>query len=92
MRKRYRVLILAAIIAAVVVPVGFALSQEADSPTIAPVAPGEAVVATIATATPVVLTGEHASGFEMPSIPDGAKLLVIGTVLCGIAAAMRRAA
>jgi hypothetical protein len=80
MRKRYRVLLLAALVAAFVVPVGFALSLDS-----APVA------------TQIVLAGVVApkvlpSWSFVPSwsMPDSAKLLFVGTVLFGLAAAVRK--
>jgi hypothetical protein len=80
MRKRYRVFLLAALVAAFVVPVGFALSLDS-----APVA------------TQIVLAGVVApkvlpSWSLLPSwsMPDSAKLLFVGTVLFGLAAAVRK--
>ena len=72
MRKRYRVLVLAAIAAALVVPVGFALSLEAPMP---------------AQSSSAVVTS--APLFE--SVPDGAKLFLVGTTLVGLAAFVRKA-
>ena len=93
MRKRFRVLILAAIIAAVVVPVGFALSREADSARMTPQLKGATVVASSITAAPVVVHTDNSPAFaDLPSLPDGAKLLFVGTALFGVAAAMRRSA
>lgn len=89
MRKRYRVLLLAAIVAAVIVPVGFALSLEAEPP----IAPMHApmIIATASTAAaPALVRTEPA--FADVSVPDGAKLFVVGTMLFGLAAAVRRAA
>jgi hypothetical protein len=74
MRKRYRVLFLAALVAALVVPVGFALSLDS-----APVAT-EFVYSAVA--SPSILPSW--------SMPDAAKLFVVGTVLFGLAAAVRR--
>jgi hypothetical protein len=92
MRTRFRVLLLAAIIAAIGVPVGFALSREADAVAITPHLQGAAVVASAIAPAPVVVARDRsASTFAMPSLPDGAKLLFVGTVLFGLAAAMRRA-
>jgi len=92
MRKRFRVLVLAAIIAAVGVPVGFALSREADPVGVTPHMPGAAVVAsTIPVAPSAMARDRSASTYSLPSLPDGAKLLFVGTVLLGVAAAMRRA-
>ena len=80
MRKRYRVLLLAALVAAFVVPVGFALSLDS-----APVAT-QIVRAGVA---PHVLP----SWSLLPSwsMPDSAKLFVVGSVLFGLAAAVRKA-
>jgi hypothetical protein len=92
MRKRFRVLVLAAIVAAIGVPVGFALSREADSVAVTPHVPGAAVVASTLAVAPNVM-GRHrsASMLSLPALPNGAKLLFVGTVLFGVAAAVRRA-
>jgi hypothetical protein len=93
MRKRFRILVLAALLAAIGVPVGFALSRETDSVPVAPHIQGAAIVAsTIATTAVVVGSDNTVSVPFMPSLPDGAKLFFVGTVLFGLAAAMRRAA
>ena len=77
MRKRYRVLLLAALVAALVVPVGFALSLD-----------------TTPVATQLVY-GNLLPGAAAPptfgwTLPDAAKLLGVGTLLFGLAAAVRR--
>jgi ABC-type anion transport system duplicated permease subunit len=91
MRKRYRVLLLAAIVAAVVVPVGFALSLE-SAPSAVHV-PTATVVAAApsAVAMPTLVHAESPTDLPRP-VPDGAKLLVVGTMLFGLAAVVRRAA
>jgi len=94
-RKRYRVLVFAAIVAALVVPVGYALSIEPQ-----PIAKyaRNTVVTTAATsvmASPVAIradagrtvVGEAAGWAE----PDSAKLLLVGTILLGLAAMVRKA-
>jgi hypothetical protein len=70
MRKRYRVLLLAALVAAFIVPVGFALSLDS-----APVA------------TPIVRVG-----VVSPKVfpPWSAWPFVVGTILFGLAAAVRK--
>lgn len=73
MRKRYRVLVLAALVAALVVPVGFALSLESPVPR-----------------TPMSSTAVDASVLLYP-VPDAAKLLLVGTMLFGLAAFVRKA-
>jgi hypothetical protein len=92
-RKRYRVLMLAALAAALVVPVGFALSLES--------APGwrtarpavfatHAVVASSSVAVPTSSSTDITPSFSHP-LPDAAKLLIVGSVLIGLAAAVRKA-
>jgi hypothetical protein len=76
MRKRYRVLILAALVAALVVPVGFALSLESPSPRTRTSSSSTAVISAAALLEPV---------------PDSAKLFLVGTMLFGLAAFVRKA-
>jgi hypothetical protein len=93
MRKRFRVLMLAALVAALVVPVGFALSLES--------APGwrtthpAAFASDVSTfAASVVVPVSTATGvthsFARPFL-DATKLLVVGSVLIGLAAVVRKA-
>jgi hypothetical protein len=75
MRKRYRILGLAALVAALIVPVGFALSLESPAPRV-----------------PVSSAAVNPPAAVLPSpLPDSAKLLVVGTVLFGLAAFVRKA-
>jgi hypothetical protein len=100
MRKRYRVFILAAIVAALVVPVGYALSLEPQS-TAARIARTSLVTAPSAAvvASPVIVHANpagvalHASAVSppVPTVPDAGKLLFVGTVLLGLSALVRRA-
>jgi hypothetical protein len=88
MRKRYRVLILAGAVAALVVPFGFALSLESRpfaSPT-----PDAMITASATVTAPALTRAYEPSPFPVGPVPDGVKLFVIGTVLFGLAAAMRR--
>jgi uncharacterized membrane protein YgdD (TMEM256/DUF423 family) len=93
MRKRYRVFIFAALVAALVVPVGYALSidstQHATRTRYAAVIP----TAATAVAAPVMIrpTGSAAPSDLLWPVNDAAKLLCIGTVLFGLAAAVRKA-
>jgi hypothetical protein len=77
MRKRYRVLLLSALVAAFVVPVGFALSLD-----------------TTPVATQLVYGGLLPGAVAAPAMPwtmpDAAKLLGVGTLLFGLAAAVRK--
>ena len=76
MRKRYRVLFLAALVAAFVVPVGFALSLD-----------------TTPVATQLVYgisSPARSRRLDLWTLPDAAKLLGVGTLLFGLAAAVRR--
>jgi hypothetical protein len=91
MRKRFRVTLLAAIIAAVVVPVGFALSRESDIMAIQH--RNGAALAASTIVTPVTVPIAKSAGIPfLADLPDGAKLIFVGTVLFGLAAAMRRVA
>lgn len=90
MRKRFRVLILAAIVAAVVVPVGFALSLD-SGPVVTNLTPSPASIVASSSAAPVVVNPGGGMPL-MPDIPDGAKLFAVGTMLFGLAAAVRKAA
>ena len=81
---------LAATVAALVVPVGFALSLES--------APESRVqYAALATGTPTVAVppliapAESAAASILHPLPDGAKLFVVGGALFGLAAVVRRA-
>jgi hypothetical protein len=89
MGKRMRILIFAAIVAAIVVPVGFALSLE-SSERAGAAAHGVAPMsqAVIDRSPVVATTGPTVMAF--PDVPEGAKLLAIGTALFALAAAMRR--
>lgn len=93
MRKRYRVLIFAACVAALAVPLGFALSLESSSATvIAPQVSDVAIVAASAKSSSIYTAAVEPAGTRfVPPLPDGAKLLFVGTALFGLAAAMRRA-
>jgi hypothetical protein len=89
MRKRTRVLLLIALVAAIIVPVGFALSLESGERAVSAVH-GVVPVAQIRTANAPVVATTTSAMTSLPEVPEGAKLLVIGTGLFGLAAAMRR--
>jgi hypothetical protein len=74
MRKRYRVLLLWAVVAALIVPVGFALSLDSTP------------IATQVVHSAVVVPAVRPSW----SMPDPARLFFVGTVLFALAAAVRR--
>ena len=78
MRKRYRVLLFA-VLAALVVPVGFALSL--DSTPVAAQFVHQALLPGAVAAPALPWTW---------SMPDAAKLLGVGTLLFGLAAAVRK--
>jgi len=89
MRKRIRILLFAALVAAIVVPLGFALSLESTDRS-TPASRGVAPIAQVRmTHSPIVAT-TTAAVTAWPEVPEGAKLFVIGTALFGLAAAMRR--
>ena len=84
MRKRFRVLLLAAVAAAFIVPVGFALSLDP-----APHTRASAHGATDVVPVMLVVSNSSLSALLDP-IPDSAKLLLAGTTLFGLAAAVRK--
>jgi hypothetical protein len=92
MRKRIRILLLASLVAAIVVPVGFALSlpssQRAVSAThgVVPIAQ----ITQIGVSGAPLVASTSAAVTALPPVPEGAKLLVIGTALFGLAAVMKR--
>ena len=97
MRKRYRVLLLATIVAAVIVPVGFALSLEPAKPRPAmPITQPVVDDATPAKITPILLdVSQHTSVLRpmlpvQTEVPDSANLFLLGTILIGLAIAVRR--
>lgn len=92
MRKRYRVLIFAACVAALAVPLGFALSLESSPATVIAPQASEVVAASAKGSSIHTAAAEPARTRSfVPTLPDGAKLLFVGTALFGLAAAMRRA-
>jgi hypothetical protein len=96
--KLVRVVILAAIVAAVVVRVGFALSLQSGSfqsgsfqgPVVSP-SSGAGIVASTSISAPGLLGGSRYTPVpRLPTVPDGATLFGLGTLLLGLAAAVRR--
>jgi hypothetical protein len=75
MRKRYRVLFLVSLVAALVVPVGFALSLDSN--------PATSDFVRSAVESPALLPSW--------SMPDAVKLFLVGAVLFGLAAVVRKA-
>jgi hypothetical protein len=94
MRKRYRILLLAALVAALAVPVGFALSAEPSSAVTYTRSVAATPIASVAVTAPVLVTAVESaqSTADQHGLPDAAKLFFAGTVLFGLAAAVRRAA
>ena len=91
MRKRYRIMLLAAIVAALVVPVGFALSLESVATTSHVQYATAASTANAAMSAPVLMPVRPTPSSLLQLVPDGAKLFAVGTVLFGVAAIVRRA-
>jgi hypothetical protein len=90
MRKRFRILLLAAIVAAAIVPFGFALSMQT-----APRTPrsSQGVLATtsaVNAAGALVRPGDSSHASILRPMPDWAALFVAGAVLFGVAAAVRK--
>jgi hypothetical protein len=90
MRKKARILILAAIVAAVVVPVGFALSLESNERAVSAAHAVTPIANAAATVPVVVVSATNLAVPAMPDVPEGAKLLVVGGALFGLAAAVKR--
>ena len=93
MRKRYRVLLFAALVAALIVPVGYALSIDpslrgASQKRYAPTPTASTVVVA---SVNLPRTGDSSSLSILAPFADAVKLLCIGTVLFGLAAAVRKA-
>ena len=88
-KRRIRVLLFIALVAAVIVPVGFALSLESGDRAVSAVH-GVVPVAQVRTMNSPIVATTTAAVTSLPEMPEGAKLLVIGTGLFGLAAAMRR--
>ncbi len=96
MRKRYRVLVLAVIAAALVVPFGFALSLETGpASTHTPHALVNATAAEMTSAArPVAAVRIRTAAPGPTRLPapmnEGVLLFVVGAVLCGAAAVLKR--
>lgn len=90
-RKRYGVLVLAAALA---VPLGFALSLESTPAPIVKVAspqPEAGIVAASSAKTHLArIQTPSRAHTAMPAVPDGAKLLFVGSALFGLAGVMRK--
>jgi hypothetical protein len=97
MRKRYRVLMFASLVAALVVPVGYALSVEsmplATPARYAPASSGVVPVAAVILKAPMTIHVNSASpaADTLHPVSDAAKLFGIGTLLFGLAAFVRKA-
>jgi hypothetical protein len=93
MRKRYRVVILAAIVVVLVVPFGLALSIESQPFPAGRPALETGIVASQSALMSAPLIVGRSSDTSAPwwsQVPDGASLLGLGAVLIGLAAAVRR--
>jgi hypothetical protein len=92
MRKRYRVLVFAALVAALIVPVGYALSVDSSLRNANQRRYEATATASTVVAASVVMrrTDDGGSPFGLSPWLDAAKLIGIGTVLFGLAAAVRK--
>jgi hypothetical protein len=92
--KRIRVLMLAGVLAAAAVPLGFALSLDSrrqDDPVAVVPLRGGVVSAIVPINGPVPLSSPAPRRTPNSEIPDTAKLLSMGTLLIGLAEVVRRA-
>ena len=87
--SRSEILIFATLAAALAVQLGFALSLESGERAAVSATHGVVPVAQLRTHSPLVAT-TTAAVTALPEVPEGAKLLAIGTALFGLAGAMRR--
>jgi hypothetical protein len=90
MRKRYRVLLLAALVAALIVPLGFALSVNSKPAAASAPQPSAGSVVVSAINGPLVSSPVAATS-ALPPVADSAKLMMVGAALIGLAAVVRRA-
>jgi hypothetical protein len=92
MRKRYRILAFAALVAALAVPVGYAVSLESAPFTARTHDRALGTVAAASALAPIALRSDDRSPAHPDhGVPDAAKLFGVGTILFGLAAALRRA-
>jgi len=96
LRKRYRVSLLAVLVGALIVPVGYALSTDSTTarshaPVVAYKNPQTQTTAVSLAAAPIVAHAPALPAADFPTVPDAAKLLIVGTSLFGLAAAVRKA-
>jgi hypothetical protein len=90
-RKRYRIVILAALVAAVAVPLGFGLSLDSKSVAVAaPPSTSVGIVAASAKTYALTLPEAKHPRTLFPQLPDGMKLLFVGSALFGLAGAIRK--
>jgi hypothetical protein len=83
---------LAVIVAALVVPVGFALSLSSASKRPDVTLRAAAPIASVAIAAPVLASPKSAERPLFDDVPDAAKLFLVGTMLVGVAMAVRKSA
>ena len=91
MRKRFRVLILAAVVVAVVVPLAVALSVETSDAVVQSGVPGEATVVAMTTSAGGGTLVRTTAVPLFAGLPDGARLLLLGAFLFALAAGIKRA-
>jgi hypothetical protein len=92
-RRRYRVVILAAIVVALIVPVGFALSLSPSSIPRQRAGLRDALpVESVVSSAPVLIERERGQDIPFSDVPDAAKLFLAGTALLGLAIAVRKTA
>jgi hypothetical protein len=89
MRKRFRVLLLAAIVAAAVVPFGFALSMQSAPRTTHSSHGMLATTSAVSAASALARPGDSSPLSILRPMPDSAVLFFVGAVLVGLAAAVR---
>lgn len=92
MRKRFRVVILAAVVAAAAVPMGLALTVDSRVKKASAFVPAGIPAITSAVVTVQGVSFGHSGvASPLPVLPDSLKLFGMGAVLFGLAAGVKRA-
>jgi hypothetical protein len=86
------VIVLAAIVAAIAVPLGFALSLSSGASRPAMGVRGPVPAESVAVASSVFVGTDPVDEWFFEDIPESAQLLLMGTMLLGIAVAVRKSA
>jgi hypothetical protein len=90
-RKRFRVLLLAAFVVTIVVPVGFALTVRPEPLAMRARTDGSHADTSLPLPAAVLLVTTGADGSIPEDLPDALRLFFMGAILFGLAAVVRKA-